>query len=166
MRTFLTAVFLVAGFAVLHAQRAPDNVMIYSGETDAYQPCEPSIAISPSNPDILVAGSVLDNVHRSTDGGWTWKTETLTSRFGVFGDPCVVASPKGDFYYLHLSNPDGLAWSSEALLDRIVDSTGEGQREAMDQGGWYGIERPERSRQGMGSGECKRPLSGVVLDTI
>ena len=39
---------------------------------------------------------------------------------GVYGDPCIVASPKKDFYYLHLSNPDGQAWSSEALLDRIV----------------------------------------------
>ena len=38
----------------------------------------------------------------------------------VYGDPCIVASPKKDFYYLHLSNPDGQAWSSEALLDRIV----------------------------------------------
>ena len=139
MRTFLTAVFLVAGFAVLHGQRAPDNVMIYSGETDAYQPCEPSIAISPSNPDILVAGSVLDNVHRSTDGGWTWKTETLTSRFGVFGDPCVVASPKGDFYYLHLSNPDGLAWSSEALLDRIVIQRGKGKGKRWTKGAGMGL---------------------------
>ena len=133
------AVFLVAGFAALHAQRAPDNVMIYSGETDAYQPCEPSIAISPSNPDILVAGSVLDNVHRSTDGGWTWKTETLTSRFGVFGDPCVVASPKGDFYYLHLSNPDGLAWSSEALLDRIVIQRGKGKGKRWTKGAGMGL---------------------------
>lgn len=139
MRTFLTAVFLVVGFVALHAQRAPDNVMIYSGEGDAYQPCEPSIAISPSNPDILVAGSILDNVHRSTDGGWTWKTETLTSRFGVFGDPCVVASPKGDFYYLHLSNPDGLAWSSEALLDRIVIQRGKGKGKRWTKGAGMGL---------------------------
>lgn len=132
-------VFLVVGFAALHAQRAPDNVMIYSGESDAYQPCEPSIAISPSNPDILVAGSVLDNVHRSTDGGWTWKTETLTSRYGVFGDPCVVASPKGDFYYLHLSNPDGLAWSSDALLDRIVIQRGKGKGKRWSKGAGMGL---------------------------
>ena len=139
MRVFLMGVFLVVGFAALHAQRAPDNVMIYSGESDAYQPCEPSIAISPSNPDILVAGSVLDNVHRSTDGGWTWKTETLTSRYGVFGDPCVVASPKGDFYYLHLSNPDGLAWSSDALLDRIVIQRGKGKGKRWSKGAGMGL---------------------------
>ena len=139
MRTFLTAVFVVVGFAALHAQRAPDNVMIYSGEADAYQPCEPSIAISPANPDIMVAGSVLDNVHRSTDGGWTWKSETLTSRYGVFGDPCVIASPKGDFYYLHLSNPDGQAWSSEALLDRIVIQRGKGKGKRWNKGAGMGL---------------------------
>jgi hypothetical protein len=121
------------------AQRAPDNVMIYSGESDSYQPCEPSIAISPANSDIIVAGSVLDNVHRSTDGGWTWTTETLTSRYGVYGDPCVVGSPTGDFYYLHLSNPDGQAWSSEALLDRIVVQRGKGKGKRWSKGAGMGF---------------------------
>ena len=124
MKALLTLGFWMLGCTALLAQDVPDNVMIYSGESASYQPCEPSIAISPANPDIMVAGSVLNNVHRSTDGGWTWKTETLTSRYGVYGDPCVVGSPKGDFYYLHLSNPDGLGWESEALLDRIVIQRG------------------------------------------
>lgn len=104
----------------MNAQRPPENVMIYQGDEDKYQPCEPSIAVSPKNPSVMVAGSILDNVHRSKDGGYSWETETLTSKYGVFGDPCLVGSPKGDFYYLHLSNPDGQAWSSDALLDRIV----------------------------------------------
>ena len=102
------------------AQRPPENILIYKGAEDKYQPCEPSIAVSPKSTDLMVAGSILDNVHLSTDGGYTWKTEQLNSKFGVFGDPCIVGSTKGDFYYLHLSNPDGQAWSSEALLDRIV----------------------------------------------
>jgi hypothetical protein len=139
MRVFFTLAFGVLGCTAMLAQRAPDNVMIYSGEAASYQPCEPSIAISPANPDILVAGSVLNNVHRSTDGGWTWKTETLTSRYGVFGDPCVVGSPKGDFYYLHLSNPDGQAWSSEALLDRIVIQRGKGKGKRWTKGAGMGL---------------------------
>jgi hypothetical protein len=102
------------------AQRPPENILIYKGAEDKYQPCEPSIAVSPKSTEVMVAGSILDNVHLSTDGGYTWKTDQLNSKFGVFGDPCIVGSPKGDFYYLHLSNPDGQAWSSEALLDRIV----------------------------------------------
>lgn len=118
--TITSLLCLVLCMTGLLAQRPPENILIHDGFESSYQPCEPSIAISPQNPDVIVAGSVLSNVHRSTDGGWTWTTETLESRYGVFGDPCVVGSPKGNFYYLHLSNPDGQAWSSDALLDRIV----------------------------------------------
>ena len=110
----------LGGSAVLMAQRPPENILIYKGAQDKYQPCEPSIAVSSKKPSVLVAGSILANVHRSTDGGYSWSTTELTSKYGVFGDPCIVGSPKGDFYYLHLSNPDGQAWSSDALLDRIV----------------------------------------------
>jgi hypothetical protein len=136
MRGILMLILLGLAGSLL-AQRAPDNVMIYDGEGLSYQPCEPSIAISLKDPDIIVAGSILDNVHRSTDGGWTWKTETLTSRYGVFGDPCVVAAPKGDFYFLHLSNPDGTGWESDALLDRIVVQRGKRQGRAWNKG--YGM---------------------------
>ena len=38
----------------------------------------------------------------------------------VFGDPCVISSPTGDFYYFHLSDPEGQGWRSDMLLDRIV----------------------------------------------
>ena len=68
----------------------------------------------------MVMRSILDNVYTSQDGGKTWTKDVLTSRYGVFGDPCVVASPRGDFYYLHLSDPEGAGWASESLLDRIV----------------------------------------------
>lgn len=98
----------------------PRNVVIHRDDGRDYAPCEPSIAISLVDPQVMVAGSILDNVYHSHDGGRTWERQRLRSPFGVFGDPCVVASPLGDFYYLHLSNPDGQGWSSEALLDRIV----------------------------------------------
>ena len=102
------------------SQRPPDNVRIHEWDGRGYQPCEPSIAINPKNPDELVAGSILNNVYRSTNGGWTWEREVLESQYGVFGDPCIVGSPKGDFYYLHLSDPEGMGWRSPSLLDRIV----------------------------------------------
>jgi hypothetical protein len=95
-------------------------VRIHEWDGQGYQPCEPSIAINPRNPDQIVAGSILDNVYTSDNGGWTWDRETLKSRYGVFGDPCIIASNKGDFYYLHLSDPDGEGWRSPNLLDRIV----------------------------------------------
>ncbi|MCB0374306.1 MAG: exo-alpha-sialidase [Sinomicrobium sp.] len=95
------------------------NVKIYESENGA-GPCEPSIYINPADPDNIVAGSVINFVHVSEDGGTTWKTASMQSPLGVWGDPCIVAGPEGDIYYLHLSDPEGTNWRSEKILDRIV----------------------------------------------
>ena len=83
-------------------------------------PCEPSIYINPKNTKEIVAGSVIDFVHHSSDGGKTWQTKSLTSTLGVYGDPCIVADYSGNFYYFHLSNPDNKAYNSKRFLDRMV----------------------------------------------
>ena len=103
-------------------QKVPTNVQIHvqGQEPLGYAPCEPSIAINPTNPDHMVAGAVLDYVYVSEDAGATWSRDRMSAKAGVFGDPCLVAGPQGDFYYAHLSNPDGEGWETEALLDRIV----------------------------------------------
>ena len=103
-------------------QNVPTNVELHrqGQEPKGYAPCEPSIAIDPTRPDRIVAGAVLDYVYVSEDAGQTWSRDRLTSDLGVFGDPCIVAGPKGDFYYAHLSDPEGEGWRSEELLDRIV----------------------------------------------
>ena len=118
VRVSLTLVVFISCANVAFGQAKNVRLDVWDGQ--GYQPCEPSIAINPNNPDVMVAGSILDNVYRSTDGGETWKNDKLSSPLGVFGDPCVVASPTGDFYFLHLSDPDGIGWRSDALLDRIV----------------------------------------------
>lgn len=82
--------------------------------------CEPSIAISPANKDIMVAGSILDRSYHSHDGGKTWTKQHLSSPMGVYGDPVIEADFEGNFYYAHLSNPTGRAWQDEEFLDRIV----------------------------------------------
>ena len=88
------ALIAVVGHAAC-AQVPNVQLDVWSGE--GYQPCEPSIAMDPNNPEVVVAGSILDNVYRSDDGGTTWTKDKLTSPLGVFGDPCVVASNTGDF---------------------------------------------------------------------
>ncbi len=40
-------------------------------------PEEVTIAINPLNPDILAAGSNIDNFYRSTNGGLTWTESHL-----------------------------------------------------------------------------------------
>lgn len=132
--------FLVLGGWLfgLNAQ-PPLNVEIHRYAGMGYPPCEPSIAVNPANPMEVVAGSILDNVYRSTDGGRTWSRDKLTSRHGVFGDPCVVASPTGDFYYLHLSDPTGKGWSDPSLLDRIVCQRSRDGGVNWSKGGFMGL---------------------------
>lgn len=121
MRLFLLILILLP-CAVTAQRNLPANVQIHVAgqEPVGYAPCEPSIAIDPTNPDRIVAGAVLDYVYVSEDAGKSWSRDRLKAKDGVFGDPCVVAGPQGDFYYAHLSNPDGKGWETEALLDRIV----------------------------------------------
>ena len=114
---------------------------VWSGE--GYQPCEPSIAMDPSNPEVVVAGSILDNVYRSDDGGTTWTKDKLTSPLGVFGDPCVVVSNTGDFYFFHLSDPEGMGWKSDALLDRIVCQRSKNGGKTWSRGGGMGLTPPK-----------------------
>ncbi|MBI9035155.1 MAG: T9SS type A sorting domain-containing protein [Bacteroidales bacterium] len=88
------------------------NITIYSTN----HPSEPSICINPDNLDELVAGSNLNYVYTSNDGGYNWESNQLySSEHGVWGDPCIVCDTAGDFYYFHLSNPSVGSW-----IDRIV----------------------------------------------
>ena len=149
MTRLITTVAGLAGLACALAMpgsvraQAPTNVQLDTWDGRGYQPCEPSIALDPTNPDVVVAGSILDNVYRSSDGGATWTTSTLKSPLGVFGDPCVVASPTGDFYYLHLSDPDGMGWRSDALLDRIVCQRSRDGGATWSRGGGMGHTPPK-----------------------
>lgn len=78
-------------------------------------PNEPSIIMNPKNPDILVAGSNLNYYYTSNDGGNTWITNTLTSTYGVWGDPVIIVDTLNNFYFFHLSNP-----LNGNFVDRIV----------------------------------------------
>ena len=76
---------------------------------------EPSIAIDPNNTNHIAAGSVLSDYYYSVNGGEKWKSKTLKSKFGVFGDPVLMFDNKSRLYYFHLAN-----YSKSSKLDRIV----------------------------------------------
>jgi len=79
---------------------------------------EPSIIINPKNTDQLYAGTNLNNVYYSDDGGYTWAEEQLYSAlYGVWGDPVLMCDTAGAFYFFHLSNPPG---GTGSWIDRIV----------------------------------------------
>lgn len=115
------------------------NVVIDVEDGKGYAPCEPSIAINPKDPGNIVAGAILDKVYVSRDTGKTWIESRLKSSAGVFGDPCVVAGPKGDIYYLHLSDPSGKGWSDPSLLDRIVCQRSKDGGKTWNDGGFMGL---------------------------
>ena len=83
--------------------------------TNTGNPNEPSIMMDPNNTDILVAGANLNKYYTSNDGGNTWSTNTITSSYGVWGDPVIDVDSDGNFYFFHLSNPPNGNW-----IDRIV----------------------------------------------
>jgi hypothetical protein len=83
--------------------------------------CEPSITINPRNTQNIVAASVLNNIYVTTTGGLSWKKIKVESPHGVYGDPALIADPKGTFYFFHLSDPThGAGGYDSEKLDRIV----------------------------------------------
>lgn len=109
MRNIALLFILLAAPAFLQAQHT--NVMISA--TD--YPEEPSICVNPKNTQQVVAGSNLNHVFYSEDGGLTWRKDVLTSTYSVWGDPCIITDTTGAFYYFHLSN-----YSLGNWIDRIV----------------------------------------------
>lgn len=134
-------------------------VLIYEQTRGKFGPCEPSIAINPKDPRQMVAGSVLDFVHRSDDFGKTWKTSSLTSRLGVYGDPCVEADRKGNFYYFHLGDPEGTGWNSERFLESIVVQKSKDGGKSWSEGKAIGPNPPKQQDK---EWACIHPKSGDI----
>jgi hypothetical protein len=83
--------------------------------TYEYSQVEPSIAINPNKPHEMIAGSVLSDYYFSKDGGKTWESKTLKSKYGVYGDPVMIFDNENRAYYFHLASV-----SFTRHLDRIV----------------------------------------------
>ncbi|MEY3084361.1 MAG: hypothetical protein RL037_541 [Bacteroidota bacterium] len=119
MRYYLIIGFvsiLILGQSVVFAQAKYENIQIPLGKFEyEYSGCEPSIAIDASNPNKIVAGSILNGYHYSIDAGKTWKSKALVSPFGVYGDPVLKVDGRGRIYYFHLAS-----YAKTTHLDRIV----------------------------------------------
>lgn len=79
---------------------------------------EPTIAISRTDPNIIVAASNNDWIYYSHDKGLNWTSYHLESSLGFYGDPVLLAGPDGQFYLVHLSKTPGKKWGD--WFDRIV----------------------------------------------
>ncbi len=99
------------GLIAARGQAQFTNVLI----NNVNQPNEPCIWINPFNTNHLVAGSNLNWLYYSFDGGASWQKKIMTSSYGVWGDPVIINDTAGHFYFFHLSNPPNGNW-----IDRIV----------------------------------------------
>ena len=80
-----------------------------------YSQVEPSIFVNPKNTNEVIAGTVMNDYYYSIDGGKTWTSKSIKSKYGVNGDPCMLIDTLGRYFYFHLSNVKG-----EALVGGIV----------------------------------------------
>ena len=136
---------LIFGCASLSLFCQIEIVTVAEMPTQNFMPCEPSIAVNPSNPAEMVVGTVLSGVHTSSDSGKTWRSATLLSPHGVYGDPVLLADHHGRFYYFHLSNPDDDEdFNTGRKLDRIVCQTSTDGGNTWNDGSYAGKNPPKK----------------------
>ncbi|MDZ7847456.1 MAG: hypothetical protein U5L96_12155 [Owenweeksia sp.] len=87
MRYFFLLVFFSS---FVYGQKYP-NVKLGRSEAVPRGLCKPSISINRADPQNLTAGAILDQVFYSNDTGRTWQRDTLTSSYGVWGDPVLIS---------------------------------------------------------------------------
>jgi len=109
---FFTLFYILVSVSLMAQHQ---NIMLpYSNSV--YSVDEPTIFINPRNTDEIVAGSNINNVFVSNDGGYTWTANVLVSNaHGVWGDPVTIIDTAGNYLFFHLSNPPSGSW-----IDRIV----------------------------------------------
>lgn len=113
-------IFLLLSCLACSSPKYLGSIKIAESNGENFGPAEPSIAVSPINPDIVVGGSILDRVHYSIDAGHTFQHTALKSPLGVYGDPVIHADNSGTIYYVHLGNPDGVGRRSARWLESLV----------------------------------------------
>ncbi len=137
-----TTGFLVL-FALIGYQTSPaqyQNVRISLPASS--DPEEVSIAVNPANPLNLAAGANINYYYYSTNGGLNWTQGTLSSTYGVWGDPCVTYDAGGNLYFVHLSNPPAPGY----WIDRIVVQKSTNNGVSWNSGAGIGF-NPPRANQ-------------------
>jgi hypothetical protein len=105
MRIVLIAFVLFVGTAFAQFQNV--KLPLPKNADYPYSQVEPSICVNPKNTDEVIAGTVMNDYYYSTDGGETWKSKSIKSKYGVNGDPCMIIDTLGRYFYFHLSNIKG-----------------------------------------------------------
>lgn len=106
-------------------------------------PEEPSICINYLDTNLVMAGVNIKTTYLSRDGGRTWTKRPAKSKFGVYGDPCIISTGSGKFLYFHLSLPKGQPYVHESFLDRIVCQYSKSDYKKFHKGKYMGHNPPK-----------------------
>lgn len=110
--------FLLLIFLIIQEFSSAQNILI----NNFNNPNEPSIAMDPKHPNVMIAGANIDNYYISLDTGYTWNSQTLTSSYGVWGDPVMAVDTAGSLYFFHLSNPPSGSWIDRIVCQKSLDN--------------------------------------------
>lgn len=124
----ITSAILLMAIAPIYGQYT--NILVSSADF----PNEPAIMFNPVNPDQMVAGANIASFYYSSDAGNSWTEGTMTSSFGIWGDPCLVADMNGTFYYFHINNNQ-----VGTTFDRIVCQRSFDGGQSWDDGTTFGL---------------------------
>lgn len=106
-RILLSSILLLTTLPTVSA--APENYLVVNGDIVNRQQVEPSIAIDPLNPDVIVSsvqdmrkvpefGNRWNSYYRSVDGGKTWKNDLLPG-YPTDASPQGIASPLKQYQF-------------------------------------------------------------------
>jgi hypothetical protein len=109
-RITVITLFYFLVISVSLAQSPYKNVKI----SEDNSPNELSVVINPNNINHIVLASNIDSYFVSFDGGESWSSRKQESKFGVWGDPCLVFDTKENLYYFHLSLTNG--YSNDKII--------------------------------------------------
>lgn len=147
MRIILLILAVSASFFTGYADAQHTNIRI----SNSNSPNEPSIILNPKNPKYIVAGANLNSYYYSSDTGKTWASGSLTSTYGVWGDPAMLVDTGGNFYFLHLSNPASGNW-----IDRIVCQKSTNNGQTYNNGSYMGLNGTKAQDKQWGIVDFKR----------
>lgn len=119
------------------------NIKLAEEKEGAHPPGDPSIIINHRNRNNIVAGMAPNLVVYTLDTGKTWNESTLTSPYGVAGNPTVIFDAKGHLYYLHRADPGGKGRGNDEWLDRIVCQKSEDGGKTWNEGSSIGNNPPK-----------------------
>ena len=131
LKLVLPGIILLSTVSLCYSQY--EIVTIAKDKVGGVGPCQPTIFINPKSPNVIVAGFIQEmtmqtsrtktrqsKIYLSRDFGKNWAARNIKSKYGDFGDPCIIADDIGQFYYFHLSDPKKMGWEGTMVMDRIV----------------------------------------------